>query len=141
MVNPSVMILIAGVFQGVCNFSFRQMSVATTSVYALAAFFVLSGVMFLGYASATRDVDLNAKGWMWVGAMCVTIFVANLLLMKGFGAGAPAGLGYLMFYITSLSTLMMLSMVVLGEKLNMYGWAGMVLAVVAMALMLNGKAV
>lgn len=136
------MLGLAGVFQGICNFSFRQMSVATSSVYALAAFFIASGVLFLGYAAAMKDSDLTKTAWLWVGALVVTIFASNVLLMKGFGSGeAPAGIGYLIFNMTSLSVVVVLGMLLLGERLNIYGWIGIVMAACAIVLLANGKAV
>lgn len=134
------MIGLAGFFQGICNFGFRQMSVATSSVYALAAFFICSGCLILGYGMAMRDGDVPRAAWGWVALMCVTIFLANILLMRGFAGGtAPVGLGYLVFYITSLSVVVGLGVFMLGEKLNVYGWVGAFLAVCAIALLANGR--
>lgn len=139
--NWMTLLGLAGFFQGLCNFSFRQMSVATNSAYALAGFFVLAGAMFAGYAMSIRDPDLNRTGWMWVGILAVTIFASNILLMRGFNLGAPTGIGYLMFSVFSLATVVILGMVVLGEKLNVYGWVGVALAAAAIVLLANGKAV
>jgi drug/metabolite transporter (DMT)-like permease len=130
---------LAGIFQGICNFGFRQMSVATSSVYALAAFFVVSGVMFLGYAAAVRDGDIPRAAWGWIGLMCVTIFLSNVLLMKGFSGSAPVGAGYLVFYVTSLAMVVGAGVLLLGEKLNVYGWVGAFLAVAAIVLLANGR--
>ncbi|MBI1309139.1 MAG: EamA family transporter [Proteobacteria bacterium] len=135
-----VLVALGGFFQGLCNFSYKQLSGATASLYAVALFFVLAGAGLAGYAAWLRAGPVEgARAWGWMLAAAGMIVLSNALLFKGLGMGGPAGISYLVFNLVSLTVVAVLGMLVLGERLNLYGWAGVVCAAAALVLLANGR--
>lgn len=131
--------LMAGTLSGGTNFLFRQMSVASASIYAVAAFMVFTGLGLVVYAGATRDADLPAAAWGWAALAAAVFMVSNIFLYRALNLGGPVGLVYGLYGVLSLLGTATLGMLLAGEKLNWMGWAGMVCAVLAVFLMMNGK--
>lgn len=138
--SPALMILLAGVVQGACNFTFKLMAGASSSIFTVAAFFVAAGLMLTGYGLLVRDGTVNAAAWGWAVLAAALITAADILLFRGLGGGAPAGVSFVVFAVVSMIVVVALGMFFLGERLNLYGWAGLGLAVVAIVLLSMGRA-
>lgn len=131
--------VLAGTFSGGTNFLFKQMSVASASIYAVAAFMVFTGLGLVVYGGVTRDAALPSTVWGWAAVAAAVFMVSNIFLYRALNLGGPVGLVYGLYGVLSLLGTATLGMIFAGEKVNWMGWAGMACAVVAIVLMVNGK--
>lgn len=131
--------VLSGGVAGGTNFLFKQMSVASASIYAVAAFMVFTGLGLMAYGGFLRDAPLPGNAWGWAAVAAVFFMVSNIFLYRSLNLGGPVGLVYGLYGVLSLLGTATLGMLFSGEKLNWMGWAGMACAVLAAFLMVNGK--
>jgi drug/metabolite transporter (DMT)-like permease len=137
--NWVLFVAVSGFFSGLTNLAFKQMANASASAFAVAAFFMMSGLMMTGYAICARQQELPLAAWKYAALAAALFTINNVFLYKSLTSGGPAGLVYGIYGAVGLAVVGLLGFALLGEKLNMYGWAGMALAVVAVVLLANGK--
>jgi uncharacterized membrane protein len=130
---------ISALFSGLTNMAFKQMASSTASAFAVAAFFMLSGLAMTVYSIVARQQELPLMAWKWAAVGAVLFTINNVFLYKSLSSGGPASLVYGIYGSVGLIVVAGLGLA-LGEKLNMYGWMGVALAATAVVLLANGRA-
>lgn len=130
---------ISAFFSGLTNIAFKQMANSSASAFAVAAFFMMSGLLMTGYSIFARQQELPLDAWKWAAAGAVLFTVNNVFLYKSLNSGGPASLVYGIYGSVGLLVVGLVGFALLDEKLNMYGWAGMAMAICAVLLLANGR--
>jgi uncharacterized membrane protein len=128
----------SAVFSGFTNMAFKQMANASSSAFAVAAFFMLSGLCMTVYSIGAKQQELPLIAWKWAALGAVLFTINNVFLYKSLSGGGPASLVYGIYGSVGLLVVAAMGLA-LGEKLNMYGYLGVAMAAIAVVLLANGR--
>ncbi|HEX2859025.1 MAG TPA: SMR family transporter [Alphaproteobacteria bacterium] len=137
--NWVALTLVSALFSGLTNTAFKQMANTSASTFAVGGFFMLSGLTMTVYSIVTRQQELSLETWKWAAAAAVLFTVSNIFLYRGLSAGGPMNGIYGVYGAAGLAVVAALGALFLGEKMNVYGWIGMAMAIGAVTLLANGR--